>query len=129
MGNRAPPPHLRPADALSDRLPAAGAGNPLLSPRALGRRRLPARPQGRADTAGRAHLLRGRRLARAALPKPLPRPLKRRRGPPPPLVASRLPIRPRRRRRVLLHVALVAPRPILARQNVKNYNRCCNRSP
>src|SRR5438132_1295300 len=129
MGNRAPPSYLRAADAIPHRLPAAGARNPLLSPRALGRRRLPARPEGRANTAGRAHLLRGRRLARAALPKALPRGLERRRSAPPPVVPGRLPVRPRRRRRLLLHVALVAPRPILARQNVKNYNRCCNRSP
>src|SRR5439155_3283576 len=117
MGNRAPPSHLRAADAVPHCVPAPRPGNPLLSPRALGRRRLPARPQGRADTAGRAHLLRGRRLARAALPSALSRGLERRRSPPPPLVPGRLAIRPRRRRRVLLDLAVVAPRPILARQN------------
>ena len=73
-------PQLRLRAARAHRLPAAGAGHPLLPPREVGRQRLPARPQGRADPAGRPHLRRGGCLGRPALRPPLPPGLARRAG-------------------------------------------------
>ena len=67
VGDHAPAPDLRLRAAVADRLPAAGAGHPLLPPREVGRHRLPARAERRTDPAGRAHLRRRGRVGRAAL--------------------------------------------------------------
>ena len=66
-------PDLRPRDALADRLPAPGAGHPLLPPREVGRHRLPPGPGRRADPPGRADLRGGGHLGRPAQRPALPR--------------------------------------------------------
>ena len=70
-------PGLRLQHTGAHRLPAVGARHPLLPPRALGWRRLPARPGGRLDPAGGTPIYRRRCVGRAGQRETLSRRLDR----------------------------------------------------